>query len=126
MNYPIPSHLWARRAAEYAACVGSKPVFWKLHDFLFDHQMEITPQNLRTNLAGFWEGLPASDREGLSVTSCGGSDGAVRRVDEDVAFGNGLNISATPTLFVNGQRIVGLPNVDQIVDIISRSQSPTH
>ncbi len=45
-EFPLQMHPWARPAAQTAVCVAQQnhQYFWKLHDYLFDHQREITPQ----------------------------------------------------------------------------------
>lgn len=59
-NMPLDRHPWARPAAEVAACVQMQDTaaFWQVHDYLFEHQGELTPQNLQPRLIGYAGSLP--------------------------------------------------------------------
>ena len=48
-NSPLPMHPWARTAAEAAACAQQQgdSYFWKLHDYLFEHQKTINADSLK-------------------------------------------------------------------------------
>ena len=49
-DFPLTNiHPWARAAAESAHCIADqKPAaFWAFHDWIFDHQKEVTAANLR-------------------------------------------------------------------------------
>jgi hypothetical protein len=47
-QFPLPMHPWARAAAEASACAQDQGsgYFWRFHNYLFEHQGELTPQNL--------------------------------------------------------------------------------
>src|SRR5450631_2791186 len=50
VEFPLSAiHPWARAAAESAQCLGAQnpAAFWAFHDWIFDHQKETTPANLR-------------------------------------------------------------------------------
>jgi hypothetical protein len=52
VEFPLPNHPWARTAAEAMTCLAeqSLDLFWKLHDFIYDHQTSIRPDNLQTKI----------------------------------------------------------------------------
>jgi protein-disulfide isomerase len=52
--------------------------------------------------------------------SCLGAKETAARVDADAALGQALNISATPTMFINGRRLVGVKSAAQIEEEISK------
>lgn len=56
-HFPLSFHSWARAAAEAASCAQDQngEYFWRLHDFFFDHQGELTRENLRQKLADVTE-----------------------------------------------------------------------
>lgn len=106
-HYPLPMHSWARAAAEAAACAQNQgaPYFWDFHDFMFAHQKEITKDNLRLTILKH-----ASSIGGFNVeqyTGCVDKGEMAPVVEKDIAAGNEIGISATPTLFVNGQVVQG-------------------
>jgi protein-disulfide isomerase len=106
-NFPLEMHPWARPAAEAAACAARQGdrYFWSLHDFFFDRQKEIKPDILRSKVdeqAARWSGFDVA-----KFDTCIEKKEAAAQVDQDLALGKEAGVSGTPTLFVNGQRIIG-------------------
>lgn len=106
-QFPLPMHPWARAAAEATACasVQNDKYFWTLHDYIFTHQREITIDNMASKLSE-----QAATMEGFDLAqfkTCIDKKETAASIDRDVAFGNELKVSGTPTLFINGQRISG-------------------
>lgn len=61
----------------------------------------------------------AKDLDGIQLGRCIDSKATEAEVDASIAQGKSLNIDATPTIFVNGRRLVGnypWPNLQQIID----------
>lgn len=102
---PLPMHPWARAAAEAAACSAEQGNnhFWTLHDFMFEHQKELNPENLTAKLIEQSKSLANFDSG--KFLSCLAERKMASRVDEDMAFATENNIHATPTAFLNGQQI---------------------
>jgi protein-disulfide isomerase len=103
-NFPLSMHPWARPAAEGAACAKQQDnnYFWLLHDFMFDHQKDLNRDNLLGKLAEATKGLAGFD-EGKFAT-CVIERKTAAAVDQEVAFAEQNGVSATPTVFVNGQK----------------------
>jgi len=103
-HLPLAMHPWARPAAEAAACAHQQgdSFFWPLHDFMFEHQKELTPDTLEPRLAEFTKGLTGFDRGKFAV--CLLERKAAKQIDQDMAFAQENGINATPTAFVNGQK----------------------
>ncbi len=120
LHYPLSSHPWARPAAEAAECLSESPLFWKVAEFLFEHQAEISPGNLRQRLIDYVRTLPEGEVDTVQFGTCIGSNVNATRVADDSALGDALNVSATPTLFINGERLVGVSNAGEIERVISR------
>lgn len=118
VHYPLASHNWARQAAEWMACMQRPQAFWEMQEFLFDHQPEINPSNLAAKLSGHLGSLREPDTDLAQFKSCAGSKDAARWVDDDVALGRALTVSGTPTLFINGQRVVGLKSAHEVERLI--------
>jgi protein-disulfide isomerase len=112
LNYPSSGHPWARQAAESTVCLGPK-TFWRIGAFLFDHQSELTPRNFEATFAKQLSGDREADAE---PQSCADS---AQRVSDDIAFGDELGVTVTPTLFVNGRPLVGVKNSAAIQELIS-------
>lgn len=106
-DFPLEAvHPWARTAALAGRCAydADPKSFWKLYDLLYDNQDVISPENawLKMNDYAAQLGLNAE-----TFKACLASPQAAAEVDEDVANGKLLDVTSTPTIFVNGRRLVG-------------------
>jgi protein-disulfide isomerase len=110
-NFPLPSHNWAAKAADYADCVGrgSKDAFWKFVQGTFDAQSNITEANADEKLTAIAD---TAGVKGADMATCAAKADTKTRVEQSVALGQSVGVTGTPTVFVNGRRIgnvVGLP-----------------
>jgi protein-disulfide isomerase len=119
-TFPIESlHPWAKPAAVASRCVfKQQPAgFWTFHDWVFENQASITPENLKEKINDWAKGQ--KDLDATQLVACMASPGAIAEVDEIVAQGKALNVDRTPTLFVNGRRIastIDWPNLKSVID----------
>ncbi|MGI8958743.1 MAG: DsbA family protein [Bryobacteraceae bacterium] len=106
-DFPIDAiHKWARAASEAAHCLGSqKPgAFWAFHDWVFEHQQEVNEANLHDYV------LTLAKQQNLDVpqvSSCMANHGTAQEVGRNQQIGAALQISQTPTMFVNGRMLNG-------------------
>lgn len=105
--FPLSSHRWARPAAEAAACAQrqSNAAFWTLHDFLFTHQRELSPDTLGERL-GIWA-RTAPDLDQAQFQKCVTNSLTSGQIEQDIALGTELGVQATPTVFVSGELATG-------------------
>jgi protein-disulfide isomerase len=110
-NFPLQSHDWAAKAAYYGDCIGrtSPDAFWKYVASVYDAQKDITASNADEKLTALAEqaGVKGSD-----TAACAAKPETATRVQQSVALGAALDVTGTPTLFVNGRKISnvsGLP-----------------
>ena len=119
-DFPLEQiHPWAKAAAIAGRCVyhQSPAAFWKYHDWIYEHQAEIQPDNLKTQVMDFAK--TAQDLDALQLGRCIDTKATEAEVDASLAEGRALHVDATPTLFVNGRRLVGnypWQNIDQIIN----------
>jgi protein-disulfide isomerase len=118
-HFPIPIHPWAKTAAEMAACVAlQKPSeFWEVHDYFFEHQSTLTLDNIRAATLAFVRSHPALDDKKFDF--CVDNDLTARLVADDIALGQRYGIHITPTLFINGEQIVGYKSAAELNDLIN-------
>jgi protein-disulfide isomerase len=113
-DYPLEAiHPWAKTAAIAGRCVWrQKPeAFWTFHDWIFQHQDEITPDNLKTKVLEF----AANNRlEPIQFADCIDNKATAGEVERSIAEGRALNLNSTPTLFINGRRLVGAISWEQL------------
>lgn len=104
-HYPLPGHPWARPAAKAAVCTQEQnnESFWKLHDFLFEHQRDFTPENILQKVTDEVATSPRFDRKRFGA--CMTDKAAEQKIERDVTFGSQHGVRGTPTLFMNGKRL---------------------
>jgi protein-disulfide isomerase len=110
-NFPLQSHDWAVKAAEYGDCIGrtSPDAFWKYVASVYAAQTEITATNADEKLTALAE---QAGTKGSDTAACAAKPETLSRVQHSVALGTSLEVTGTPTLFVNGRKIsnvAGLP-----------------
>lgn len=114
-DFPLPMHNWSMNAAVLARYFDthSKAVGNAFRDYIFEHQLEITPDGLR----GFAEKF-ATDHK-ISVPFVVDPDGKLSTmVNADKQLGLTLGISHTPTIYVVSNKKTGKP----FVEVVDRSQ----
>lgn len=111
-QFPLPAsmHPWALKAAEYADCVGRlQPVaFWKYIDTVFENQGSIAAATADDKLKEFATTVGVDAQK---ISSCAALPETEAKVKKSVDLGQALNVNQTPTLFVNGRRVLGLADI---------------
>ena len=106
-DFPIEQlHPWARTAALAGRCAyrQSPSAFWKMYDFIYDNQEVISASNAWSKMADY-AGQSGLDPDALK--SCMSSQDAAAAVNASRSNGELLEVNSTPTVFVNGRRMVG-------------------
>ena len=106
-DFPIEQlHPWARTAAIAGRCAyQQKPeAFWKVYDLIYDNQEIISAGNAWTKMVDY---ASQSGLEAEAFKSCMASPEAGAAVNASHANGVKLEVNSTPTVFVNGRRMVG-------------------
>ncbi len=108
-DFPLPMHNWSFDAAVLARYFDthSKEIGNAFRDSVFEHQMEINPQNLR----GFADKFASDHKIGLPfvVDPAGKLAGLVRA---DKELGVSLHIEHTPTIWIVSNKRNGKPYVE--------------
>lgn len=103
-NFPLPSHNWAFKGAAYADCIGreNKDAFWKFTKGVFGVQDQITEQNADEKLTAI---ATASGANGSEAAACAAKPDTADRVKQSVELGKAVDVTGTPTLYINGRKI---------------------
>ncbi len=118
-EFPLENlHPWAKAAAIDSRCVlkQSATEYWDFHDWIFAHQADITPQNLKDKVMEWAKPKTAIDAAKLGA--CIDSRATEAEVNQTQAEGRALGVDQTPMLFVNGRRIPGQVDWSQLKNII--------
>jgi len=106
-DFPLEQlHPWARTGALAGQCAYQQDpkAFWKIYDYLYDNQDLITASN------AWGKAVDYAGQAGLKTDvfkACLTAPEAAAAVDASIANGKLLEVNSTPTLFVNGRRMVG-------------------
>jgi protein-disulfide isomerase len=106
-DFPLDQlHPWARTAAIAGRCAYQQDplAFWKMYDFIYDNQEIISASNAWTKMMDY-AGQSKLDTD--TFKSCMASPEAGAAVNASHANGQLLDVNSTPTVFVNGRRLVG-------------------
>ena len=118
-DFPLTQiHNWAKPASVAGRCIFRQNAakFWDFYDWMYEHQSEITPDNLKDKVLEF---AKSKDLDTLQLTSCMDNRSTEPEIDKEMAEGKSLGIEQTPTMFINGRRLPGaIPwqNLKQLID----------
>ena len=119
-DFPLEQiHPWAKAAAITGRCVyrQSPAKFWEYHDWIYEKQSDITVENLKNQVLEFANN--AKDIDTLQLGRCMDTKATEAEVNASIAEAHELHVDATPTMFLNGRRLVGnypWPNLEQIIN----------
>ncbi len=106
-HFPLTGHPNADEAARAAEAAAKQGKFWEMHDLLFERQSfwgsEADPE------AKF---LTYAELLNLNTTTFVAdyrSDALKTIVEQSVADGTSIRVDRTPTFFLNGRRLINLP-----------------
>jgi protein-disulfide isomerase len=108
-DFPLPMHNWSYEAAVTARYFDSvsKDLGNQYRDYIFEHQVEIIPQNLR----GFSDKFAADHKVALPfVVDPQGKFAAEVNADRDL--GKRMNLDHTPTIYIVSNKTHGAPYVE--------------
>jgi protein-disulfide isomerase len=88
-------HPRAPAAARAAEAAGAQGAFWRMHDRLFEHQTELSDDDLLRHAAAIGLDLERFERDL-------GDPALAARIDEDFRSGAASGVPSTPRFFVNG------------------------
>ena len=111
-DFPLESiHPRATPAAKASRCAGEQGKFWEYHRGLLASPTGFDEADLKRRA-----GVLGLDQ--AKFATCIAQPGGEKAVQEALADGQRLGVSATPTFFVNGRRLVGAKGVPDFVDVI--------
>lgn len=106
-DFPLNIHPPANNAAQAAECARDQNKYWEMHDLLFEKQSEWpASENLNETLIGYAVEL-GLNKNTFSTCLNDGKYAEEVQIDRSDAIAAGAK--GTPTLFINGQIIRGVP-----------------
>ena len=103
-NFPLEVHNWAAKGAAYADCVGkaSNDAFWKFITKTYESQSDITAATADEKLTALADQAGA---KGSEIAACAAKPETKASVEASIALGKSVEVTSTPTLFINGRRV---------------------
>jgi protein-disulfide isomerase len=135
-DFPLEQlHPQAKEAAEAARCAGDQNAYWAMHDQLFGAQESWAGQEDPTPIfVGLAQDLGLDDG---ALQECLDSGRYTQAVAADLAEGQALGVTGTPTFFINGYPLVGarayeifqlafgLADAGRLSDAFAQAPTPT-
>ena len=114
LHFPLMvAHQYALKAAEAAEAAGEQGKFWEDHDILFENQ-----ENLKTDdLKRYAQDLGLDIKKFEEALNSGKFNG---KVTGDMDDGENLEVSSTPTFFINEQMHKGVLPYDQFKELLDK------
>jgi protein-disulfide isomerase len=127
-DYPLTEiHPWATRAAVNATCLADQngEAYWDFADYIHGNQGEVNKEKQKDAQFSALDKITMIEAQKhnldlVKLQSC------IKAQDEksvraSMREGDELGVSATPTLFVNGEKIDGAVPPDQLRDVLDRA-----
>jgi len=125
-DFPLSMHPWAPHSANNANCLAAEngTAYWEFVDYAHANQKSIgTGQDLQKSTAEL-------DRIALDVGKKNGADmnrlQACVKAQSDKTLkasmdeGDALGLNATPTMFINGEKLEGAVGVDEVKAVLNQ------
>lgn len=111
-HFPLTQiHPLAELAAETSEVLGTQGKFWEAHDLIFENQEKLSPEflmelarRLSTNIKKFMENLDAHV--------------SLPKVRKDFMSGLRSGVNGTPSIFINGKRLMAPVTLPVLLSVI--------
>ncbi|MBI4358138.1 MAG: thioredoxin domain-containing protein [Candidatus Omnitrophica bacterium] len=105
-HYPLERpHRWAMTAATFAECAAEQGKFWEYHDRLYLDQATWSNTDDAISLFARYSHELGLDKE--KIQKCLENPETLQRIRRERSTGVWQKVESTPTIFINGQLIVG-------------------
>lgn len=104
-NYPLPMHSNAMIAAEAAEAAGAQGKYFDMYSLLYSNQSEWSDS--KTPIDVFLKYAKTIGLDDEKFKADVQSKKFESKIKKDIADGDAVSVSATPTFFINGSKITG-------------------
>jgi len=113
-DFPLNFHPWAMPAAQLGRCIYKtygNDFFWTYHDWAFSNQAQLNPQNFKEKAAEYEK---SKGLDGAKLNACMAQPEIAATVEKSIAEAMAVGVTGTPTMFLNGRKVVGSLPLPQI------------
>lgn len=123
--FPLPQHTNAVPTAMASEASGVQGKYWEMYDLLYKNQNQWSESKNSTEIfSGYAKDLGLDlDKFEKDIQS----DKFTDKIQRDKNDGRNLGVSATPTFFLNGQKLVGITTYDELknkIEQLTKAESP--
>ncbi len=119
LNYPLPEHQYAEKAAEAFECALDQGMEWQMYVEMYQNQGALTVDSLKNYAVQI----------GLNSTlfnACLDSGAKAGIVQQQIQQGQTLGIQGTPTFFINGLELEGYQSQSSFENAINNALNQTN
>lgn len=117
-HYPLPQHQNAKLSAYVAEAAGDQGKFWEMHDMLYENQDEWGESNKPMSFFETYAKKLKLDVEKISEYVK--KSEVAKKIDRDIQDGGAAGVNSTPTFFVNGIQLRGVPQYADLQKLIDQ------
>lgn len=110
---------WSTKIALAMECAGKEGRFWAYHDLVFDDATAAGGGELSDARLAGWAEIVKLDADAFAA--CMADPGTRALVASDLDAGRALRVQGTPTIFVNGKRLIGNVPYDYLKSAIDEA-----
>jgi protein-disulfide isomerase len=123
-NFPLAFHKWAEPAAIAAECAKQqKPdSFWVLYNYFFKNQKDLNETNVKEKA---WGVLSSEGIDKAKWDDCFDNKKTLPQIRADMAEGQSVGVSGTPSFVINGRLLVGAQPFEKFKAVIDDELGPT-
>jgi protein-disulfide isomerase len=117
-NFPLPQHKNAQISAEAAEAANAQGKFWQMYDKLYETQKDWGESDKPLDKFLVYAKDLGLDVNKFKADVTGNKYKSL--IDNDTADGTALNVNATPTFYINGGVLQGVPTYNDFKSILDQ------
>ena len=118
-HFPLSYHRSGQLSARFAEAAGRQGKFWEMHNLLFDHQATWTKNSAAENEGLFKTYAKQIGLDLVRLEADLADAGLAAAVEADYQSGTRSGVDATPSLFLNGQKITNPGNYEALKQLVT-------
>jgi len=111
-NFPLSIHQNSQVAAEAAEAAGAQGKYWEMNEMLYQNQGAWSASNSVLDVFTDYAKTLKLDTEKFKQDVK--DNKFAKKIQDDTNDGVALGVNATPTFYLNGKQIVGVPSYDSL------------
>lgn len=115
-DFPLGTFPNSIPAAVAARCAGNQGAYWEMHDWLLANQQSWGTEGDPTGV--FVSQAESMGLDAGQFETCVEEQRPMERIQASRAYGERVGVGGTPTIFVNGEKLPGVPSYETLAKVI--------